>query len=106
MASARVIIPDKVRKGQTFEIKALIAHPMETGFRKNATGDAIARNILTRFACRYDGEEVFAWDLFTGVAANPFISFTTVATRSGEIELTWTGMDGFRHVERRKITVV
>lgn len=106
MTTARVIVPDKVPRGSTFEIKALIAHPMETGFRKDAVGDAIPRDIITAFTCHYDGEEVFAWELFPGVAANPFISFTTVATRSGDIELTWIGMRGFRHVERRRITVI
>jgi sulfur-oxidizing protein SoxZ len=106
MTTARVIVPDKVRKGETFEIRALITHPMETGFRKDAVGDAIPRDIVTTFTCRWDGDEVFAWDLFPGVAANPFISFTTVASRSGEIEFVWTGMSGFRHVERRRITVV
>ena len=106
MSSARVIVPAKVAKGQAFEIKAIIAHPMETGFRKDAVGNAIPRNIIVRFAARYDGEEVFVWELFSGVAANPFISFTTVATRTGELELIWTGIQNFRHVERRMITVV
>lgn len=105
MATARVIVPERVRKGETFEIKALIAHPMETGFRKNAVGDAIARNIITRFTARYDGEEVFAWELHPGVAANPFISFHTIATRTGDVELTWSGMHGFEHRERRRVIV-
>jgi sulfur-oxidizing protein SoxZ len=105
MTTARVIVPERARKGETFEIKALIAHPMETGFRKNAVGDAIPRNIITRFVARYDGEEVFAWELHPGVSANPFVSFHTIATRSSEVELIWIGMNGFEHRERRKVTV-
>ena len=87
MSTARVIVPDRARKGETFEIKALIGHSMETGFRKNAEGDAIPRDIVTRFSCRYDGEDIFVWELHPGVAANPFIAFHAVATRSGDIEL-------------------
>ena len=105
MAVGRVVVPERVPKGRHFEIKALIAHPMETGFRKNAVGDAIARDIITRFTCRYDGEEVFAWELHPGVAANPFVAFHTVATRTGDVELTWVGMNGFQHTERRKVIV-
>jgi sulfur-oxidizing protein SoxZ len=105
MTIARVVVPERAAKGQAFEIKALISHPMETGFRKDAVGDGIARDIITRFACRYDGEEVFSWELHPGVAANPFIGFHTIATRTGEIELTWTGMNGFQHTERRKVIV-
>ena len=48
------------------------------------------RNIVERFTCRYNGVEVFSADLFPAVTANPFLSFTTVATESGELEFTWT----------------
>ena len=105
MTVVRVVVPERAAKGQPFEIKALIAHPMETGFRKDAVGDAIARDIITRFVCRYDGEDVFIWDLHPGVAANPYIAFYTIATRTGDIELTWAGMNGYRHTERRKVIV-
>ena len=105
MSTARVIVPERVAKGEAFEIKALILHPMETGFRKDAVGDAIPRNIITRFACRYDGEEIFVWDLHPGVAANPFVAFHAVATRTGDMEFVWNGMNGFEHRERRKITI-
>ena len=105
MATARVVVPERVRKGEVFEIKALISHPMETGFRKDAVGDAVPRNILTRFSCRYDGVEVFAWELHPGVAANPFVAFHTVATHTGELELVWSSMSGFEHRERRRVIV-
>ena len=105
MTIARVVVPERATKGQPFEIKALIAHPMETGFRKDAVGDAIPRNIITRFVCRYDGDDVFSWELHPGVSANPFVACFTLATRSGDIELTWTGMSGFRHTERRRVIV-
>ena len=105
MATVRLVVPEKVEKGRVFEIRALIGHPMETGFRKTATGDAVPRDIITDFACRYDGEIVFAWELGTGGAANPFVAFHTVATRTGDVELTWTGMNGFKHSERRKVIV-
>lgn len=105
MTTARVVVPERARRGDVVEIKALLAHPMETGFRKDAEGNAIPRDIVTRFACRYDGEEIFAWDLHPGVAANPFVAFTTIATLSGEIELIWIGMNGFEHRERRQLTV-
>ena len=105
MATTRVIVPGEVRKGVPFEVKALITHPMETGFRKDAVGEAIPRNIVTGFTCTIDGEVAFRWEVFTGVAANPFIAFWTTAERSGELVLTWEGMNGLRHSERRRIIV-
>ena len=49
-------------------IKTLIAHPMETGYRLGPTGAAIPRDIINRFLCTYNGEEVFRTDLFPAIA--------------------------------------
>ena len=105
MARTLVNVPARAKRGDIVEIKALIAHPMETGFRHTASGEAIPRDIITSFVCAYDGEEVFRADLFPAMAANPFIAFTTVATRSGTLTFTWTGDNGFAETQSAAITV-
>ena len=44
-------------------------------------------------------------DLHPAIAANPYISFFTVATESGTLTFTWTGDDGKSFVEKANITV-
>ena len=107
MATAQVLIQrGTIRSGDVVTLKAIIAHPMETGYRRTEQGAVIERNIIRRFTCRYDGEEVFACDLFPAIAASPLIGFTTVATRSGPVTFTWTGDNGFSHTETAMMTVV
>jgi sulfur-oxidizing protein SoxZ len=106
MPTTRIVVPREVKKGEVVEIKTLITHPMETGHRRDGMGRPIPRDIINRFVATYDGEEVFRADLFPGVAANPYIAFTTVATESGEIAFTWTDDQGATHTEKAKITVV
>ena len=98
-------MPATAKRGEIIEIKTLMAHPMETGYRAGADGRVLPRDIIQRFACRYDGEEVFRADLFPAIAANPFIAFSTVATESGTLTFTWEGDNGFAHSETAKITV-
>ena len=86
-------------------IKTLISHPMESGFRHSTTGAAIPRDIITSFVCTYNGEEIFRAELFPAVAANPFITFQTVAIDSGTIAFEWTGDNGFVATESVAITV-
>jgi sulfur-oxidizing protein SoxZ len=86
-------------------IKTLIAHQMETGYRLGPTGAAIPRDIINRFVCTYNGEEVLRAELFPAIAANPFIAFSTVATESGEIVFSWTDDHGQTQTEVRQITV-
>jgi sulfur-oxidizing protein SoxZ len=105
MARALINVPPKATRGQVIEIKTLISHIMETGFRHDNVGKAIPRNIITSFVARYNGEEIFRTDLFPAIAANPFVSFHTVATESGTIEFEWTGDNGFHETGSAKITV-
>ena len=105
MARALINVPQKVKSGQVIEIKTLISHIMETGFRHDNVGKPIPRNIITTFSARYNGEEIFRADLFPAIAANPFVSFFTIATESGTIDFKWTGDNGFHETGSAKITV-
>jgi sulfur-oxidizing protein SoxZ len=105
MARTLINVPTKARRGDVIEIKTLIAHPMESGYRVGANGALIPRDIIQLFVCTYNGEEVFRADLSPAVAANPFISFFTVATVSGTIAFYWTGDNGFAVSESVAITV-
>jgi len=105
MASALINVPAKAKRGEIIEIKTLMSHIMETGYRRTATGDLIPRNIITSFTCRYNGAEIFRADLFPAIAANPFITFFTVATESGKFDFDWIGDNGFTESASALITV-
>ena len=105
MASALVNVPARARRGEVIEIKALISHVMETGYRRTQLGVPIPRDIIRRFTCAYNGTEVFSADLHPAITANPFFAFTTVATESGTLTFHWTGDNGFSATESARITV-
>jgi sulfur-oxidizing protein SoxZ len=105
MSRALINVPAKAKRGEVIAIKTLIAHKMETGFRYTSLGERIPRDIVTRFVATYNGEEIFRATLHPAIAANPFITFHTVATESGVIEFKWTGDNGFSMTERANIVV-
>ena len=105
MARALINVPAKAKRGEVIEIKTLIQHDMETGFRPDNTGKPLPRNIITEFVCKYNGEEIFRADMFPAVSANPFFVFSTIATESGAITFEWTGDNGFSANELAKISV-
>jgi sulfur-oxidizing protein SoxZ len=105
MPSALINVPAKAKRGEIIEIKTLMSHIMETGYRRTAAGEIIPRDIITSFACRYNGAEIFRADLFPAIAANPFITFTTVATESGKFEFEWIGDRGFSETASASIIV-
>ncbi len=104
-AQALIHLPKKAKRGEVIEIRTMISHVMETGFRRTQQGEPIPRNIITSFACRYNDVEIFRADLFPATSANPFLIFHTVATESGTLVFTWTGDNGFSAEESAKIEV-
>jgi sulfur-oxidizing protein SoxZ len=105
MASALINVPKTAKRGEIIEIKTLMSHIMETGYRRLASGELVPRDIITSFACRYNGAEIFRADLFPAIAANPFVTFFTVATESGKFEFEWIGDKGFSETASASISV-
>ena len=90
----RVRMPAKAKAGEIIEIRALVEHPMESGFRLDNVGKPIPRHIVDTFTCTYDGREVFAVRLHPAVSTNPYFVFNLVATRSGDVVFTWKDDQG------------
>ena len=105
MARALINVPSKAKRGDIIEIKTLISHEMESGYRPDNMGKLVPRDIITSLVATYNGVEICRADLYPAIAANPFLTFTTIATESGKIEFKWTGDNGFSATESVSITV-
>jgi sulfur-oxidizing protein SoxZ len=105
VANALIKVPESARRGEVIEIKTLISHAMETGYRRTQLGARVPRDIIRLFVCTYNGTEIFRAELHPAIAANPFIVFTTIASESGTIAFTWTGDNGFSVTESATILV-
>ena len=106
MSNALVTLPKTAKKGEIIEIRTLVSHNMETGYRRTERGVPIPRDIVRTFSCTYNGVEIFSADLHPAIAANPLLSFSTVATESGTLEFRWSGDNGFTVTQSAAITVV
>ncbi len=105
MATTRINVPSPVARGEIIEIKTIIMHPMESGFRYDSMGSRYPKRIIHTFECLYNGEEVITIDLNTGVASNPLITFFTEATESGTLTFRWHDDDGSIYEETADIEV-
>jgi sulfur-oxidizing protein SoxZ len=105
VATALIHLPARIERGSVVEIRTTLAHPMETGHRRDSGGTLLPRDIVTRFECRLDGQLVFEADLFPAIAANPYLAFPLRAERDGELRFVWEGDRGFRHQEVRRLVL-
>ena len=101
----RLKVPKEAKNGEINELKTLIAHVMETGLRKDASGTIIPRKIINKFTCEFNGKPVFSADIEPAVAANPYIQFNAKVDESGTFKFTWVDDDGTVTTTEEKITV-
>ena len=94
MGAARVKMPATAMRGEIIEIRTMVQHPMESGFRLDNTGKTIARHIVETFTCTYNGREIFRARIHPSVSTNPFVTFFARATVSGDFVFTWKDDQG------------
>lgn len=85
---ARITMPATARPGEIVPIRVLVRHDMEREI--DAPGlTRVPRRILHSFRVTYAGAEVFSMALSTGITANPYVAFTTVAVETGDLVFEW-----------------
>ena len=94
MGFARIAIPPRVARGDAFEVRVSIRHPMETGFRVDDVGASIPRNTLRDVVVRYGGTIVLRASLGSGIAVNPYLRFVVTAQESGPLRVDWVDVAG------------
>ena len=91
---ARLRVPPQAKKGEIIEIRTMVEHPNESGFRHDNMGRPIPRHIVTSFRCTFNGREVFSAVLHPAVTTNPYIVFFLRATESGTLDFRWEDDQG------------
>lgn len=108
--AARVLAPASVKSGEAFDVRILIGHVMENGYRRTDDGVRIPAKLIRTVFCRLvdaEGErEVFRADLSSGVAANPLLEFRLRLKISGELRFNWADSDGESDQARHRINVL
>ena len=105
MPDARITVPSSVPRGKPFEVRIIVRHPMETGYRTDETGKSIPRNVIRSLSCRYNGDLVFSARLSSGIAANPYLRFFVTAKESGQLAFEWVDDSGVRGSDGAVVTV-
>lgn len=112
MARTLITVPRTAKRDEIIEIRALVQHSMETGYRRSSDGDLLPRDLIRRFTCRFvpgvaansnaastAGDLIFAATFHAAIAANPYLSFNLRATTSGTLVFSWEGDNGLAQTE-------
>ena len=94
IGEARIRVPERVTKGQLIVVNAIISHPMDTGFFRDADGNPIPAYFIKDVVVTYGEEEVARFRWTSGISRDPIVSFTLRADREAPLTMTWTDNKG------------
>lgn len=101
----KVRVPKSASAGEAIIIKTLISHPMESGQRKDSDGNVIPREIINRFTCDFNGQNVIDVTMEPAISTNPYFEFQATVPESGTFTFTWYDDDGTVYTDTKDITV-
>jgi sulfur-oxidizing protein SoxZ len=90
--------------GENTEVQALIQHPMDSGFVKDAKGELIPPHFIQELAFEYDGKSVFVADWGGAVSKDPYVKFSFKGGKKGEdLKISWVDNQGGTDTTTAKI---
>jgi len=91
----RLSLVGPVRANAELEVRLLLGHVMETGFRHDSSGVQVAKDILQFVKVHVGDTLVFESELGTGMAANPMFFFSfTLPPQPGDMVVSWVDHQG------------
>jgi sulfur-oxidizing protein SoxZ len=84
-----------ILSGETTEVQALIQHPMDSGFIKDAKGEIIPPHYIRELTFEHDGKSVFVADWGPAVSKDPYVKFSFKGGKKGEeLKISWVDNKG------------
>ncbi|MGB3865169.1 MAG: thiosulfate oxidation carrier complex protein SoxZ [Xanthobacteraceae bacterium] len=84
-----------INGGDTTEVQALIQHPMDSGYIKNAKGELIPPHFIQQVTVEHDGKPVFVADWGPAVSKDPYLKFAFKGGNKGDdLKISWTDNKG------------
>jgi sulfur-oxidizing protein SoxZ len=93
-----------ISNGDITEVQALIQHPMDSGFVKDAQGALIPPHFIQQLTFDYDGKNVFVADWGPAVSKDPYVKFSFKGGKKGDdLKIAWVDNKGASDATTAKI---
>ena len=90
--------------GDITEVQALIQHPMDSGFVKDAKGELIPAHFIQELKFEHGGKDVFVADWGPAVSKDPYLKFSFKGGKKGDdLKIGWVDNKGASDATTAKI---
>ena len=89
IGEARILLPEAIAPDSLVYVRALVTHPMHTGFFLDAQGEPIPAHFIEDVVVTYGTEQVARFSWTSGISRDPFITFPLRVSREAPLKITW-----------------
>jgi len=102
MSSIKIRI--KLLENDITQVRALIAHPMETGYKRDEKGNKIPAHYIQELTVKHNDKVITNSIMGSGISRNPYFAFKFKGGKSGDkITISWVDNLGFTASEKKHI---
>jgi sulfur-oxidizing protein SoxZ len=87
------------------DVRVLMAHEMETGQRKDASGNLVPAWYISEVDAALNGKPVLKAYWGPAISKNPFLSFKVRGAKAGDkVTITWTDNKGEKRTDEATVS--
>jgi sulfur-oxidizing protein SoxZ len=102
-------MPDPMRiranaQADSVDVRVLMSHEMETGQRKDGSGNVVPAHFISNVTVTYAGKTVLSAEWGPAISKNPYLQFKFQGGKKGdEITVTWVDNKGETRTDKATI---
>jgi len=86
------------------DVRVLMSHEMETGQRKDASGNIVPAHFISNVTVQHAGKTVLSAEWGPAISKNPYLQFKFQGGKKGdEITVTWVDTKGDTRTDKATI---
>ena len=87
-------------EGDVADVRVLMAHPMETGQRKDAAGNVVPLHFIQTITAQLNGKPVFQAEVSQAISRNPVFGFKVKGAKAGDkLAISWQDNTGDKRTD-------
>ncbi|HEY7681176.1 MAG TPA: thiosulfate oxidation carrier complex protein SoxZ [Gemmatimonadales bacterium] len=81
----RVVLPERIQRGDVIRVQVVMQHPMDTGFFRDANANMIPAWFINDVRVLYGDAEVARFEWTSGISKDPMVAFQLKAEQEGTL---------------------
>ena len=91
-------------QGDVADVRILMAHPMETGTRRDGKGEIVPMHFIRSVQVTHNGKPVLDAQWSQAISRNPFLGLRVKGARVGDkINVTWVDNHGDKRTDEAAV---